>query len=401
MEQNVKIFMNKIEKKTNSPDTVKRKKCVREIVKHMALDDAYIVGCTEYLVKLLKDDDPDVRMEALKATETIVATVLEKIEKNKQFMVDYGGKKVPLRKLFFYQAIQMTRDPDPEIRLAAVTITGKKSLEYPLIRRKATPFLVARIRDKEKEVRNQAIYFIIKISYHTPEITSPFLKRLFTGRRRSTDIYVAYVLDRVMTKQPLPEFIPILFEKLSDADSATEKYVISALVKCGIGNIDDIREYLVQGLTDQSYALWWIKARNMLIILRQVAEKRPDLTRPYLRYVLPLMVDDNWGLRMEAAHTVGMMGAEDPNRIKEALPFLVDLTKDPHEMVEEIAISALTNLGIREADYSGIRDAARILMQSKAKIVEIKRHEDLNEKIREAYLKANKAFAKGEYERSL
>ncbi len=400
MEQAVQNFLDKMEKRMNSADPERRKKCVRELVRNMELDDVYIVEGIECLVKLLNDDDPEVRMETLKATEAIVTTVMRKLEKDKQFLVKYGGNMVPLRKLLFYKAIKRTDDPDPAIRLTAVKIAGEKSLKYEMIREKAAPYLVARIRDTKKGVRNEAISYVIKITIKSPTLMSPFLKKLLRKKRKGTDIYVAYVLEKVLNKRPMPEFIPILFAKLDDTDAPTEEHVIAALVKCGLRNMDDLKPHLVKGLTDQSYSLWWLIARNMMLIISKIAEKKPMVTKKYLRYILPLLTDESWEVRREAAKTVGAIGGGEMNSVKEALPKLIDLTRDPDETVKEAAENSLRSLGISKADMEKVRRASRTLNQTRLKIIEIKNFEALTDRVRNLYIRGRKEFSNGNFDKS-
>ena len=55
-----------------------------------------------------------------------------------------------------------------------------------------------------------------------------------------------FIIDKVMVKHSMPEFIPLMFSKLNDADINTEKYILSALTKCGIRNMDDLHDYVSQ-----------------------------------------------------------------------------------------------------------------------------------------------------------
>jgi len=400
MEHNVQTFLMKIEKRIETPDGAKRVKCIHEIQKRMETSEECIVDGMEFLIRLLKDKDPWVRKEALNAMEGVVDLIMEQISREKDFLVRYHEKMVPVKKLLFYQAIQLTKDPDTGIRLHAVTIAGDKSLEYSLIREKATPFLMARIKDENKEVRNAAIGYIIKISQHFPELTRPFLQKLYTAKKQSTDVYVTYILDKTMIKHHFPEFVPLFFGKLNDADINTEKYIVSALVKCGIRDLDLLKPDLVKGLTDQSDILWWVSARNMMMILSRVAEKHPENTRPYLRYILPLLTNENREIRRLAAETVGMMGTGEPDRVKEALATLVDLVKDPDGKVKETAIASLERMGISEDDFERVRNASASLNDARLIIMDLKKQNDLTERIRDSYFVARQAFSQGDYQRS-
>lgn len=401
MDQQTNAFLEKIKKKLRSSDAGKRVKCITEIVKHMELSDDYIVEGMEYLITLLKDKDPWVRKESLKCIEGIVEQVMAKLEKDQTFMVRYKGKMVPLKKLLFYEAIQLTKDDDPGIRLEAVTIAGEKSLEYPIIREKATPFLVARIRDDDKSVRNAAITYLIKISQKDPDLTRPFFLKLYKGKKRSTDVYVTYILDKVMIKHPMPEFIPLMFSKLSDADINTEKYILSALTKSGTRNMDDLHDYIVEALTDHSHMLWWVPARNMLILLQGIAEKDPTAVKPYLRYILPLMTDENREVRRHAVECIARMGAGDPDRVKEALATMVDLVRDPDNRIKEAAHTSLHMIGIKDSEFEIVRDSSRSLNQARLIVMDLKKKDDLTEFIRNLYVRSRKAFSERDFQSSL
>jgi len=401
MEQQTQTFLEKIEKKLKSPDASKRVKCIREMLKQMELSEDCIVEGMHHLISLLKDKDPWVRKESLRCIEVIVAQVIETVDKDRSFKVKYGGKMVPVRKLLFYQAIQLTKDPDPEIRLEAVRIAGEKSLEYQMIREKATPFLMARIKDENKDVRNAAISYIIKITQRSPELTRPLLMRLYKGHKRSTDVYVTYILDKVMIKHQMPEFVPLFFDKLDDADINTEKYILSALVKCGVRNMDELHDDLVYELTDKADMLWWVSTRNMLLILEKVAEKNPEAIKPYLRYILPLLSEENREVRRVAVDCVGKVGAGDPDRVKEAIAILVDLVMDPDDKVKESAYRALYTIGIKDPEFKIVRKASRSLNKARLTVMDLKKNEDLTDRIRQLYVVARKAFTARDYERSL
>ena len=398
--ENIEAFKAKLEKRIDSTDTERRRKCVHEIIKHMNSDDTYIVETTEYLVRLLKDRDPGVRMEALSALEGLAKTIISRIKKNKEFMVNYNGKKVPLRKLLFYNAIQRTKDPVSEIRREAVKIAGEKSLEFKLIREKAVPFLVARLTDEDKETRNLAVGYLIKVTLISPELTTPYLKRLFSGGQKNTDRFIAYILDKVSARMTIPEFIPLLFQKLKIADSVSERLIISILARCGLRDINRIRAQLIEGMADDSYALWWITARNMLSIIQRLAEEKMDEMRAFLRHIIPLMESENWELRKEAALTVGIIGKGSVERVMEAIPALIELTRDPDDMAADAAITALNRIGVREIEYLKVRDAASTLTKARIYIERIKKNGDLNKRIAEAYSRGKKAFRRREYERA-
>ena len=401
MDKIIQAFLLKIEKKITSPDAVKRVKGVHEIRSRMETSEDCIVFGIEHLIHLLKDPDPWVRRESLKAIVEIIASLVEELSQEKEYRVQYNGTFVPLKKLVFYQAIQLTKDPDPGIRLQSVNIAGEKSLEIPLICEKATPFLMARIRDEDKEVRNAAMEYIIKISHQHPELTRPLLMKLYKGKKKNADVYVTYILDKTMIKHHCPEFIPIFFDKLKDADINTEKYLISALSKCGIRDLKPLDPYLTKGLTDHSDILWWVTARNMMMILARVAEKHPENVRPYLRYLIPHLTSDNREIRLLATQTVGLIGTDSPDMVKEALSSLIDLVKDPDDKVKEAVLDSLDRIGIMPTDFGIVKEASQSLNEARLHVLKLKNENDLSDKIRESYILSRNAFADQDFERSL
>ena len=401
MDPHVQTFLEKIEKKLTSKDAGKRVKCIGELTKYMDTSDECVVEGMDILISLLKDEEPWVRKESLRAIEGLVGTVMDRCEKGESYQVKHGGKMVPIKKLLFYQSIQLTKDPDPEIRLQAVKIAGDKSLEYSLIREKATPFLMARIKDEDKAVRNAAIGYITKISIRHPEQTVPLLMRLYKGRKRSTDVYVTYILDKIMMKHSLPEFVPLMFEKIDEAEVSTEKYIISALAKCGLHAMDDIHDQVVHGLTDRTDMTWWVGTRNTLLILTPIAEKQPEMLRPYLRYFLPLLSGENRELRRLTVEMLAKMGAGNPDNVKEALATMVELIRDPDEKVKESAHRALHIIGITDGEFQIVHDASRSLNEAKLTVVHLKKENDLTERIRLLFTNARNSFSNHEFERSL
>lgn len=401
MEQNIQTFLEKLEKRCGSPDAAKRVKCIEEIQKRMQTSEECIVKGMEFLIELLRDEDPWVRKESLLAMEEIVALIMEQISKDREFKVMYQGKQVSVKKLLFYQAIQLTKDPEASIRMEAVRIAGEKSLEFPLIREKATPFLMARIKDENKDVRNAAIGYIVKISLLDTDLVKPFLLRLYKGKKRSTDVYITYILDKIMARRHLPEFVPMFFEKIDDADTNTEKYLINALVKCGIRDLEPLKPTLIEGLTDQSDILWWVQARNMMLILNGVAAKQPEAVRSYLRYLIPLLRNENREIRKLATETVGTIGAGEPDRVKEALADLVSLTKDPDDLIKQAATTSLHKIGIVAGDFDLVSKASNSLNEARIVVMDLKKQEDLTNKIRDSYIISRKAFSDHDYSKSL
>jgi HEAT repeat protein len=401
MEQNIQIFLEKLQKRCTSRDAAKRVKCIQEIHKRMQISEECIIDGMEFLIRLLKDDDPWVRKESLVAMEAIVAVVMEQIAEDTEFKVKYQEKMVPVKKLLFYQAIQLTKDPDPTIRLMAVKIAGEKSLEYPLIREKATPFLMAKVKDEHTDVRNAAIGYIVRIAHKDPELAKPFLIRLYQGNKRPTDVYVTYILDKLMAKHHMPEFIPMLFGKIDDADTNTEKYIISALIKSGNHDLEALAPYLTEGLTDQSDMLWWVAARNMMLILTGIAQEHPEAVRPYLRYLIPHLTSENREIRKHTAEIMGHIGAGHPDRVKEGLAELISLVHDPDDLVKTTTLHSLEMIGIHENDHELVSEASIALNKARLVVMDLKKRNDLTSKIKDSYILARNAFTDGDYSTSL
>lgn len=400
MEQNIQTYIEKLEKRCASTDPSKRIKCVQDLRKRMETSEECIVKGLEFLIRLLHDPEPWVRKESLMALEDINRTVITSLPSSPdgEFKVHYQGKMVPAGKLLQYQIIQLTADPETIIRKEAMRIVGERWLEIPSIREKAVPFLMARMRDPDTDVRNAAIRHILKITRDDLALIRPYLLKLYGEKKRSTDVYVTYILDKLMDDHPMTEFVPLFLAKLGDSDVNTTRFLVSALVRCGIHDLEPHRTALIRGLTDRTAMLWWVDARNMMLILRGVAAERPEAVRPYLRYLIPLLREENREVRKLATETVGTMGRGDPDRVREAIADLVRLTADPDDLVKEAARSSLRSIGIPDRDLEIAGKASRSLNEAKILLAELKTQDDLTGMIRDSYTAARKTFSDRRYE---
>jgi HEAT repeat protein len=276
----------------------------------------------DFIVELLNDKDPDVRLRA-------VFMVLEN-EEHPESTIPALEKRV-------------LDDPDKRVRVSAAGMIGrydsKRSMAMLAIVREA-------LKDDEKTVRERALSAIfhivllrdntarsVEVREDAARAAMPDLLAFLRGHKQQPKTSIQQILWNVPSLEPEPkDVVPVLLEIARDGEPETSAQAARTLA-FNFHNDPAVKSILPASIRRAPYKVR-LEARAILLTLKQPQE---NIVRGLVDVLLK---SDRPASRSQAAYILGEIGSE----AKDAIPALRGALEDKSRMVRQSALGALLHL---------------------------------------------------------
>lgn len=296
------------------------------------------------------------------------------------------------------------RDKNINVRLNAIKAIETIAPKIPETIKKATPYLVARLNDSDIGVRKATFSCLDKIGIIKPKIVVPFLVKQLKHKNPEVRISSSIILKNI-AKNYIHEIkiaIPILFELLKDSDQRVRNRANEALIEIGIRKPKFVVPLFIERLEDKEReVLWWITALSSIKALGKIAEKRQKETKDAVPSLARCLIKDIWELRENAALTLGKIGKNRLGYVIEAIPNLVNCLKDSDDLVRTTTAHALDKIGVKPEEYRLIQKASNSLSTAQFVVTSIKNFGIGVRNVEKTLNQAKKAFDNNDYEEAI
>ncbi|MBS7288897.1 MAG: HEAT repeat domain-containing protein [Candidatus Freyarchaeota archaeon] len=282
-------------------------------------------GALEILKKLMRDEDPEVRVASL----TVVDASMKRFYK-----VVEGA---------FPLVLKMTlSDPHVYVRGNALEVVGRASHCVPEIVRRHLPEVVLSIRSQDSDLAWNAVVTLGWIGGSNPELIAPFMDQIGDSlNSRSEVARSASAMAIGWIGGVSPELVEKYVPQLVDMAKSCDVEEVRLSVMDALASISHANAKLLEGfLGDVALIALGDKNENIrgsaLEAVIEVCKCFPEKAGAVTSSVLDSLSNEeavNW----KAIATLGLIGAESPNAIPYMLAELMRRLREPSNTIKVIA----------------------------------------------------------------
>ncbi len=331
------------------------------------------------ITKLLSDDKPAVRHQAVLLLQHL-------FDLHPKGFAKASGPLVGL--------VQDTRMDN---RTAALELLDKVARQEPKAVLPQLAKLVEWLDNPLPGVQTPLLQLITDLGRRAPAAVAAQLAKQLDSRKQATVRNALTLLEQVAKRQPsaVARAAPRLVKLLGNRDANIRERASQMLILAGAAGVEAVPRLLLRPLVarkvDPDLKL------HAILTAQQLAERQPKQFAPAVRHLARDLGHQRWEIREQAALLLGVIGRNNIELVKEAVPSLAHALEDGDELVRTAAVKAIEKIRVSSLDYGAIQKASAVLESARGVIHSAQNFGVVTGQADKMLADAEKAYARGDY----